>query len=68
MRITYHNKNGTVRTVYCNVTNNITGLQAARILRPNNDFVEVTIDYNNITVKYSKKQVLEGIKVKQIGE
>ncbi len=68
MRIIYHNKNGTVNTVYCNVTNNITGLQAARILRPNNDFVEVTIDYNNIIVKYSNKQVLEGIKVKQKGE
>jgi|GEM_PF-5778370 len=68
MRITYHNKNGTVQTVYCNVTNNTTGLQAARILRPNDNFVEVTIDYNNITVKYSREQVLEGIKVKQIGE
>jgi len=68
MRITYHNKNGTVQTVYCNVTNNITGLRAARILRPNDNFVEVTIDYNNITVKYSREQVLEGIKVKQIGE
>jgi len=68
MRITYHNKNGTVQTVYCNVTNNITGLQAAKILRPNDNFVEVTIDYNNIIVKYSREQVLEGIKVKQIGE
>lgn len=68
MRITYHNKNGTVRTVYCNMNNNITGLQVAKILRPNNDFVEVTIDYNNIKVKYSNKQVLEGIKVKQKGE
>jgi len=68
MRITYHNKDGTVRTVYCNVTNNITGLQAAKILRPNDNFVEVTIDYNNIIVKYSREQVLEGIKVKQKGE
>jgi len=66
MRITYHNNDGTVRTVYCNVTvtNNITGLQAAKILRPNDKFVEVTIEYNNIIVKYSKEQVLEGIKVK----
>lgn len=55
MIIRYYNKNGTIKTIYCNVPNDIAIEKVVSALKPNNNFEQVVVLHNGGTLVYDNQ-------------